>query len=199
MEIAQKNSERLVRLVNDILDLEKIESGQMIFRNRPVELVSAAEEALVVNQAYGEQYGVRFRLTHGERNAVVNADMDRLNQVFANILSNAEKFSPRDSDVEVSVSRRNGMLRTAVTDHGPGIPEEFRDRIFEKFTQADTSDARRIKGTGLGLNIVKQIVEQMGGAVGCEVTAGKGTTIYFDLPDCPPGLQTVDGEMPRED
>ena len=179
LSIAETNSDRLVRLVNDILDLEKIESGEMVFRNQPVEIDAAAEQALTINQAYGDQYGVRFKLTHREPGAMVNADRDRLDQVFANLLSNAAKFSPRDSDVEVTVRRHNGMIRTAITDHGPGIPEEFRDRIFEKFTQADTSDARRIKGTGLGLNIVKKIVEQMDGIVGYEPDSREGTTIFF--------------------
>ena len=183
LSIAETNSNRLVRLVNDILDLEKIESGEMLFRNQTIQLNAVAEQALTINQAYGDPYGVRFKFTHREPGATVNADRDRLDQVFANLLSNAAKFSPRDGDVEVTVSRHNGMIRTAVTDHGPGIPEEFRDRIYEKFTQADTSDARRIKGTGLGLNIVKQIVEQMDGVVGCEPNTSEGTTIYFDLPD----------------
>lgn len=193
LSIAQSNSERLVRLVNDILDLEKIEAGQLVFRNRPIDLDDFAEQALTVNQAYGDQYGVQFRITNREPDAMVNADRDRLDQIFANLLSNAAKFSPRDSDVEISVRRQNGMVRTAVTDYGPGIPEEFRDRIFEKFTQADSSDARRIKGTGLGLNIVKQIVEQMGGTVGCELNSGRGTTIYFDLPDWHPDKPAANG------
>lgn len=192
LTIAQNNGERLVRLVNDILDIEKIESGQMAFRNQPIEINSFAEQALIVNQAYGDQYGVHFTFTHGEPDSTVHADRDRLDQVFANLLSNAAKFSPRDSDVEVSVARQNGMIRTAVTDHGPGIPEEFRDRIFDKFTQADTSDSRRIKGTGLGLNIVKQIVEQMGGTVGCKHNSGHGTTFYFDLPDWRPGDPSIE-------
>ena len=183
LSIARTNSDRLVRLVNDILDLEEIESGEMIFRNQPVELNSTAESALTVNQACGDQYGVRFKFTHGEPGATAHAYRGHLDQVFANLLCNAAKFSPRDSDVEISVSRRNGRIRTAVTDQGPGIPEEFRSQIFEKFTQADTSDSRRVKGTGLGLNIVKQIVEQMGSTVGCEPNSATGTTIFFQPPN----------------
>ena len=120
-----------MRLGNDILDLEKIESGEMMFKNQTVELNTVAERALKINQAYGDQYGVRFKLTHQECGAMVNADRDRLDQVFSNLLSNAAKFSPRDGDVEVTVSRHNRMIRTTVTDHGAGIPKEFRDRIFE--------------------------------------------------------------------
>ena len=198
LSIAATNSDRLVRLVNDILDLEKIESGEMVFRNQTVELNAVAEHALTINQAYGDQYGVRFKLTHQEPGATVEADRDRLDQVFANLLSNAAKFSPRDGDVEVAVSRHNGMIRTTVTDHGPGIPEEFRDQIFEKFTQADTSDARRTKGTGLGLNIVKKIVEQMDGVVGCEPNSGDGTTIYFDLPESHARHNSTDARAPGD-
>jgi len=200
LTIAETNSDRLVRLGNDILDLEKIESGEMMFRNQTVELNTVAERALKINQAYGDQYGVRFKLTHQECGAMVNADRDRLDQVFSNLLSNAAKFSPRDGDVEVevTVSRHNGMIRTTVTDHGPGIPEEFRDCIFEKFTQADTSDARHIKGTGLGLNIVKQIVEQTDGIVGREPNSSKGTTFYFDLPDSHARNHPADEYTPKD-
>ena len=109
-------------------------------------------------------------------------DEDRLLQVMANLLSNAAKFSPPHHHVEVKVTADEAMLRVAVTDHGPGIPETFRDRVFDKFTQADSSDARRQERTGLGLSISKAIVERHGGAIGFDTEIDRGTTVYFTLP-----------------
>ena len=183
IEIAKSNSNRLVRLINDILDVEKIEAGRMDFRLRPVELMPAVEAAVAANQPYGERHGVQFELTDGLPDAVVNVDVDRLDQVFANLLSNAAKFSPKGGVVEISVTRQNGMVRMAVSDNGPGIPYEFRDRIFDKFTQADTSNARRTPGSGLGLSIAKAIVEKMEGTISLQSEAGNGCTFFFDLPE----------------
>ena len=114
----------------------------------------------------------------------MSEDADRLIQVLTNLLSNAAKFSPDGDAVEVRISARTGAVRIAVTDHGAGIPEAFRDRMFQKFAQADSSDARRKSGTGLGLSICRAIIDQLGGRIGFETEAGPGTTFYFELPAC---------------
>ncbi len=155
VDIAAKNCERLVRLINDILDVEKIESGQMGFRLAPVDLAALAGQAVESNRAYAEGYEVELRISFlGEavegRGARVWGDADRLLQVITNLISNAVKFSPRGGVVEVAVTRGEGEARVAVTDHGPGVPPEFRQRIFEKFAQADSSSTREKGGTGLG-------------------------------------------------
>ena len=186
IDIAHKNSERLVRLINDILDIEKIESGKMVFDLKPQELMPLVEQAIEANHAYAEQFGVTIVLRHAKPGAMVNVDADRLTQVLTNLLSNAAKFSPRNAPVEVAVSRRDGALRVAVTDHGPGIPAEFHDRIFQKFAQADSSDTRQKGGTGLGLSISKAIVERLGGQIGFTTALGGGTTFYVDLPEWRP-------------
>jgi PAS domain S-box-containing protein len=183
LEIAHKNSERLVRLINDILDIEKIESGKMAFRIEPMELMPLVEHAIDANRTYGEQLGVGFVLREALPGAVVRVDSDRLTQVVTNLMSNAAKFSPRGGVVAVAVTRREGRVRVAVSDQGPGIPDEFRDRIFQKFAQADSSDTRQKGGTGLGLSISKAIVERLGGQIGFETAAGVGTTFYFELPE----------------
>ena len=182
LEIAHKNSERLVRLINDILDIEKIESGKMAFRLERAELMPLVEHAIDANRTYGEQFGVGFVVQEALPGVVVRVDPDRLTQVLTNLLSNAAKFSPRDRLVSVSVTRRGDQVRVAVSDTGPGIPQEFRHRIFQKFAQADSSDTRQKGGTGLGLSISKVIVERMGGRIGFETAPGAGTTFYFELP-----------------
>jgi PAS domain S-box-containing protein len=182
VDIAVTSTDRLVRLINDILDIEKIESGKMAFNLRPVALVPVVEQALESTRAYGERLGVTFSLDVQSGDVRIKGDVDRLTQVMANLLSNAAKFSPPKSDVKVSVSRINGKVRVAVRDRGPGIPEEFQGRIFQKFSQADTSDTRQKGGTGLGLSISKAIVEKHGGTIYFETEKGAGTTFFFDLP-----------------
>ncbi len=182
VEIANDNSERLINLINDILDIEKMESGNMRFAFRSCALPALLETALVSNQGYGEQFGVRFRLQRAVPSIEVWADPDRIVQVMSNLLSNAAKFSSPGSNVEVAATEVADRIRISVTDHGPGIPEEFQDKIFGKFSQADASDKRRIGGTGLGLSIAKLIVEKHAGTMSFTTGPGAGTTFYFDLP-----------------
>lgn len=183
IDIAHKNSERLVRLINDILDVEKIESGKMQFEMKRQELMPIILQALEANRAYGEQFGVKFEIKTSLEQTEVNVDTDRMIQVMSNLLSNAAKFSPPDERVEIAVSHDNGFVRVSVTDRGTGIPDAFRDKIFQKFSQADSSDTRAKGGTGLGLSISKVIIERMGGEIGFESRAGAGTTFYFKLPE----------------
>lgn len=180
--IAHKNSLRLTHLINDLLDMEKLVAGKLRFDMQVQALMPLVEQALQDNRPYAEQYGVRFALTTRCDDVQVRVDALRLQQVLANFLSNAAKFSPEGGCVEIGVTRRDGTVRVTVTDHGPGIPEEFRPYIFEKFSQADASDARRRGGTGLGLAITKELVERMHGTVGFESEPGQGARFHFDLP-----------------
>jgi PAS domain S-box-containing protein len=182
-DIAYRNTERLVTLINDILDIDKIESGRVPFHLRPVELMALVQEAIETNRPYAERFGVQLVLEQALPGAKAQADPDRLIQVLANLLSNAAKFSPPGERVLVRIARAEGYVGVSVTDRGPGIPEGFRDRIFQKFAQADTSDARAKGGTGLGLSISKAIIERLGGHIGFETESGKGTSFYFKLPE----------------
>ena len=188
IDIAQKNSERLVRLINDILDIEKIESGAVVFHPRPVNLPALVEQALEANRAFGAQYNVGFALDAPAdvRGGRVNADPDRVIQVLTNLLSNAAKFSPPGGTVQVTVRRAGAALRVAVADQGPGIPLDFHPQVFSKFAQADSSDSRRRGGTGLGLSIAKAILERHHGQIWFETRPGAGTTFLFDLPEWEP-------------
>lgn len=191
LRIASNNTERLLLLINDILDMQKIESGQMAFRFENLDLMPFVRAALEDLASYGEQHGVRFVLAAGLEGARVYADKDRLSQVLANLLSNAAKFSPRGGQVEVAVGEHDDWLRLSVTDHGPGIPEEFQPKVFERFTQSDASDSRSRGGTGLGLAITQALVEKHGGRIGFDTRPGEGTTFHVDLPRLAEGKADV--------
>ncbi|HKU69361.1 MAG TPA: HAMP domain-containing sensor histidine kinase, partial [Burkholderiales bacterium] len=179
--MAKQNGERLAALINNILDMEKMESGRMEFRLDPVAIRPLLERAVTLNAPYAEKLGVRFELGAAE-DAVVTGDEDRLLQVLTNLMSNGAKYSPKGAPVTVSASKGDGVVRVSVADRGPGVPDEFRDRIFGKFAQADGSDTRSKGGTGLGLSISRSIVEKLGGKMGFESMTGKGATFYFELP-----------------
>jgi signal transduction histidine kinase len=183
VEIASKNSERLIRLINDILDIDKIESGKMVFNFQLVELMPLLEHVIDMNRAYGHQFDITFKLESQLAGAWVYADSDRLIQALTNLLSNAAKFSPIGAQVLVSLTRRSEMLRIAIQDRGPGIPEAFRARLFQRFAQADASDARQKGGTGLGLSITKAIVEKLGGQIDVMILPEAGSLFFIDLPE----------------
>ncbi|MEJ2452153.1 MAG: PAS domain S-box protein, partial [Gammaproteobacteria bacterium] len=182
VDIANKNTERLLLLINDILDIEKIESGKMVYHYKLVNLHDFLEAAIQANHAYGQQFDVKFRISQCPQDITVYADEDRLMQVMNNLLSNAAKFSTPGARVELSAVQRMQKVRISVTDHGKGIPQNFQKHIFEKFAQADASDTRSLGGTGLGLSISKAIVEQHGGRIDFISRVSFGTTFYFDLP-----------------
>ncbi len=180
--IASSNGDRLLRLINDLLDIDRIEAGGVAFRVRSLELGSLVAQAVTVSQGFAVQYGVALSFTSPGCEAWVNGDPDRLLQVLANLISNAVKYSPRGEIVSVFLTSAGTTHRVGVSDRGRGIPVELRGRIFEKFVQSDSSDARQRGGTGLGLFITKAIVEQHGGSIGFSSQPGAGTTFFFELP-----------------
>ncbi|MDP3606244.1 MAG: PAS domain S-box protein [Polaromonas sp.] len=182
IDIAKNNCERLIRLINDILDIEKIESGKMQLELQPMALLPLLTQAVAANQGYGLANNVSLALQCDDPGLQVKVEADRLTQVVTNLLSNALKFSPPGGTVEVHVAKAGLGVRVEVRDHGPGIPEEFRARILQNLSQADSSDTRQKSGTGLGLNISRALVERMGGSIGFESRLGEGTTFFFELP-----------------
>ncbi len=182
VDIAYKNCERLIYLINDLLDVQKLEAGEMHFAYTDLALSELVEEAVTTNQSYANQYQVIFRVHNNAPQIEVRADRQRLMQVLANLLSNAAKYSPTGETVAVEITRRTLHARVSVIDRGPGIPDEFRNRIFQKFAQLDASDRRQRGGTGLGLSLSKDIVEHMGGRIGFTSEVGQGTEFFIDLP-----------------
>ncbi len=182
LDIAYKNSKRLALLINDLLDMEKLAAGKMHLDFQAQPLMPLVEQTLEAVQAYGEQHQVNFELIERAGDVMVRVDSGRLQQVLTNFLSNAAKFSPPGAQVEVAVRLRKNSVQVEVTDHGPGIPDEFRSRIFQKFSQADSSDTRQKGGTGLGLAISKELIERMNGLIGFDSEDGLGARFYFQLP-----------------
>ena len=181
LDIAQQNSLRLGILIDDLLDMDKLIAGQMQMQLHNQQLTPLLQEALRANQGYFEQYGVHCEL--GELDmAQVSVDAHRLQQVLANFLSNAAKFSPTGEVVTLSSKRLGDHIRISVTDHGPGIPQAFKEHIFQKFSQADSSDTRQKGGTGLGLAISKELIEHMHGRIGFDAERTQGACFWFELP-----------------
>jgi PAS domain S-box-containing protein len=186
LAIAQSNCERLMLMINDILDIEKFSAGQMRFDVQVLPLSGVVLQAVEANEGYARKYNVTVDFAASPADWLVAVDPDRFIQVMANLLSNAAKYSPPGGTVRVWCESRGDQLRVNVRDEGPGIPENFRARMFEKFSQADSSATREKGGTGLGLHIARRFVEHMHGRIGFDSEAGHGSTFWIDLPATSP-------------
>jgi PAS domain S-box-containing protein len=182
VDIALSNTNRLVRLINDILDIEGMTSGQMNFQLKSVSLHKAVSDALGANRGIASSHGVGLELATDVPAGEILVDEDRLAQVFANLISNAAKFSPGGRPVSLSVRTEGDGVRIGVRDHGPGIPESFKRHIFNRFAQADGSSTRKQGGSGLGLAITKAIISRLGGSISFVDAPGGGTEFFFYLP-----------------
>jgi DNA-binding response OmpR family regulator len=169
-------------LINDILDIEKIEEGKMVFQFNFFDIEKIVREAIDANKMYAEKFGIKLELVGTASNCIVSVDSDRLMQVLSNLISNAVKFSTKDGYVDVAITEVNRFVRVSITNRGLGIPLEFQTQIFQKFSQADTSNTREKGGTGLGLSISKAIIEKMDGILNFRSEPTGETTFYFDLP-----------------
>jgi PAS domain S-box-containing protein len=181
-EVAERNSQRLLDIINDILDIERIESGKLTLNPQVLRVDELVREAMVLNKGFGERFKVRFEAKGPLTKREIRADHKRLQQVMTNLLSNAAKFSPEGEVVEITAEDQGAWLRVAVHDRGPGIPEAFRARIFGRFNQADSTTSRQKGGAGLGLAICKRLIEMMQGRIGFQDRDGGGTTFWFELP-----------------
>ena len=186
-QVAERNGQRLLDLINDILDIEKIESGKLTLFAEPLPLDMQLREAVKLNQAFAERFSVKLVLSPDLPKVVVNGDVKRILQVMTNLISNAAKFSPAGETVSIEMHDLGNDVRVAVNDRGSGIPENFRNRIFARFAQADSTDTRQKGGTGLGLAICKRLIELMGGHIGFTDREGGGTMFFFELPKHRPG------------
>lgn len=184
LRIALTNTDRLIRLINDILDIEKMDAGQVSIRRDRLRLRPLLESTIAGLEGLGRDADVHLVLEDIVDVEVIG-DSDRLIQVFTNLISNAVKFSPKGGAVEVSAATEPGGVKISVRDHGPGIPAEFASRIFGRFQQAGGAASRQSGGTGLGLSIAKGITELHGGRIGFENAEGGGTIFALVLPLAP--------------
>ena len=182
LDVANRNVHRLLTLIKDILDVSKLESGEINFLFEEVEAKSFIENSVELNQEYAKKHNTEFICMHLDENIILNIDKDRLAQVMSNLLSNAAKYSPEHTSVEIYSEVTNKILRVSVKDYGKGVPEEFQPQLFEKFTQSSSGDTRQVGGTGLGLNISQMIVEKLGGKIGFDTIIDKQTIFYFEFP-----------------
>jgi signal transduction histidine kinase len=181
VDVALRNSERLTALVNDILDVERISSDNLNLNLEQLDLIALANLAMNDNEIYAQQLGIRF-IPQVNGVALVNADSNRVQQIFANLMTNSIKFSNKGGEIHVTVMQKTETVRVEIKDFGSGIPVEFQPRIFGRFAQADSADTRQHGGTGLGLNISKALVEKMGGTIGFSSEKDIGTVFWFELP-----------------
>jgi PAS domain S-box-containing protein len=190
-KIAQSNVERLGRLVDDILDLQRIESGRISMDKRSCDIADLMKESAESVHLVAETESVTIVTSHCP--GLIRADRERMTQAFVNLLGNAIKFSPRGGRIEFAAERTAGSVLFRVKDEGRGIPREKLETIFERFVQVDASDAREKGGTGLGLAICRSIVEQHGGRVWAESEPGRGSTFYVQLPLAESNSMTTSG------
>ncbi|KIN71077.1 PAS domain-containing sensor histidine kinase [Sulfitobacter guttiformis] len=194
LEIAHRNADRLVLIINDILDLDKISSGEMDFELKDVDLAALVKEVNEANAMLQQRFGVQVEIMGLDVALPFRTDPNRFIQVLTNLLSNAYKFSKPNSTIFIDVADEGAQVRVSVKDEGQGIPAEDQHKLFNRFSDMANSDRALKGGTGLGLNICKAIVENMGGSIEFESTEGIGTTFYFCLPkvalqDAQPALE----------
>ena len=184
LDMANRNTDRLVTLINDILDLEKIEAQKMVYNLEDVDMVEIIQQAVEANRFYAQRFNVTLvpKIDEEDGPYITKADRNRLMQVMDNLLSNASKFSLEGGEVDIGLFRHNGHIRMTVRDYGTGIPEGSQEKIFGKFVQSDSSDTRAKGGTGLGLAIVRPIIAAHNGDISFHSEENVGTEFFVDLP-----------------
>jgi len=180
LTIASENSERLMRLVNDVLDLQRMSAGRIVLDRRPCDAGELVRQAIQAVMGISDAAGISIHQSGLDTS--VQADPDRIIQTLTNLIANAVKFSPAGGSVEIAISETDSTVRFDVIDHGRGVPTDQLERIFDRFHQVESSDAHVNAGTGLGLAISEWIVSQHSGKIRVESEVGTGSRFYFELP-----------------
>ena len=191
--IVDNNAERLVNLVNDLLDISRIESGRVQLKSEVVELDSIVQTVVISMQHKIKEKDQHLRVEIEPEAIGVIGDKDKLIQVLTNYVSNAHKYTQSGGEIRIEVDKQDGYALVAVVDNGYGITQADQERLFTRFYRVDNSMTREIGGTGLGLSIVKQLIELQGGVVGVESTPGQGSTFYFTVPLAGETVETAPG------
>ncbi|WP_455223567.1 sensor histidine kinase [Kaarinaea lacus] len=183
VDMARNNTMRLLSLVNDFLDLQKFETGKLQMTKQYCALLPIVEQSISNNKVYAEQFNVTFVINIKTDAVTVDCDAMRIEQVLANLLSNAAKYGALNDVIEVQVFKpAANLVRVSVTDHGEGIAPQIQNKIFDKFVMARTGKSGKVRSSGLGLSISKAIIEAHNGHIGFETRAGEGSTFFFELP-----------------
>lgn len=182
LQVALDNGRRLALLINDLLDMEKLDAERMVFDLQWHDVGELLTSALLSHEPFATERGVSLSAPRLSAGLEIRVDLHRFLQVVANLVSNAIKFSPPGGVVEISAIEDAGQVQVSVRDDGPGVPSAFRARIFQKFSQADSSDVRERGGTGLGLAISRELVEKMDGCIGFHSVEGAGATFWIVFP-----------------
>jgi two-component system, LuxR family, sensor kinase FixL len=188
IHIAKQNSLRLQNLINDLLDMDKLLSNRIEFNYSAFNAITLVQKTIAENQYITDKYQVKFHISSAAGDCIVFADEARTQQVLTHLLSNAAKFSPAHSLVDIAIAKHNDLIKISVIDHGAGIAPEFKAAIFNRFTQADSSSTRHQDGSGIGLSISKELIEKMGGKIGFTSNLGHGSCFYIELPQAHPKL-----------
>ena len=193
--MAFRNAGRLSSLVDDLLDAKKAKSGKLKFSFVQSDIVALVRKTVAANEAYGAKYGVRFLIEDKVGKEMVRMDPSRIEQVLANLLSNAAKFSPSGKPVMVALRRSDNKIRVSISDEGEGLPDDMHDRIFERYEQAEQPAGRDSEGTGLGLPISQMIAEKHGSRIHVSSKPGAGATFWFELASAQDGAAGVTHEL----
>jgi len=191
LAVAEKNCTRLTKLIDDILDLEKINAGKLEFDYENLEINDLVSQSIYLNRPYAEQFGVKITELKLIKTAFIKADKSRLLQVISNLISNAVKFSEPGNEIEIITEKIRDNVKVSIKDNGIGISADSRKKLFDTFSQVDSTDSRAKGGTGLGLSICKLIIENMNGKIDFESTEGKGSTFFFILPEAVESIKTT--------
>ena len=187
-QIIDTECDRLTRLISDLLNVSRIEAGRALDLNpKPVDLPSLIEKVITVQKSYTDRHTLKVEI--GPDLPTIIADEDKIDQILTNLTNNAIKYSPQGGDIVVSAKMNSNGVVMSVTDHGLGIPKDHLPKIFERFHRVDNRDTRAVGGTGLGLYLVKHLVEAHGGKIWVESEVGKGSSFIFSLPERPPCIE----------
>lgn len=177
-----ENAERLVRLLDDCLDLERLAAEKPSLSNDSFDLAELVRDAVRLNGPYAQRLASRFEIGECLPTASARGDRNKMMQAFTNLLTNAAKFTRKGTPVVLTLTRQGESFLISIEDRGPGIPEEFRGRIFQRFSRARSEATAEMEGSGLGLAITKRIIEAHGGRIGYRSEIARGTTFYFTVP-----------------
>ena len=195
--IIDQECDRLTRLISDLLNVSRIEAGRALDLNpTPVNVPDIIDKVVATQKSYTSRHEFAVELD-GELPIIV-ADSDKVDQILTNLVSNSIKYAPNGGMITISGKATDGVITMAVSDQGMGIPKEHLDKVFDRFHRIDNRDTRKVGGTGIGLYLVKHLVEAHGGKIWVESEVGKGSSFIFELPKCPPQFEAEQAELAAE-